>query len=150
MLGELDDTQIEDVLHEATVGRLGCHADGRTYVVPVTYAYDGIAIYAHSGAGLKLRMMRKNPEVCFEVDMLENFANWRSVIAWGHFEELYGAAADEALRLLESRFTPLVTSETALPKHGLHPHAGVRADPTVRASIYRVVLRERTGRYEKR
>jgi len=32
--------------------------------------------------------MRKNPEVCFQLDVIENLASWRSVICWGTFEEL--------------------------------------------------------------
>ena len=35
-------------------------------------------------------MMRENPWVCVEVDHMDNLANWRSVIAWGRFEELGG------------------------------------------------------------
>jgi hypothetical protein len=117
----------------------------------MTYAYDGTAVYAHSAAGLKVRMMRKNPEVCFEVDIVENFTNWRSVIAWGHFEELRDAAADEAIKLLLSRFTPLMPSETAMPVQRLTAPVGQHAAPAARpASIFRVVLREKTGRYEKR
>lgn len=54
MLGELNPTMIERLLHDNIVGRIGCHSFGRTYVVPITYAYDGNAIYAHSAEGTKL------------------------------------------------------------------------------------------------
>ena len=39
-------------------------------------------------------MMRANPFVCFEVEDIDDLANWHSVIAWGVFEEL--ACEDEA------------------------------------------------------
>ncbi len=58
MLGELNQEQIEQVLRSEVIGRLGCHASGRTYVVPVTYAYDGERIICHSGLGRKIEMMR--------------------------------------------------------------------------------------------
>ena len=80
MLGALYKPQIDHVLHSQVVGRIGCYADGKLYVVPITYAYDGKYIYAHSKDGMKIKMMRKNPHVCFEVDVMENMANWRSVI----------------------------------------------------------------------
>ena len=32
--------------------------------------------------------MRANPFVCFEVEDIDDLANWHSVIAWGVFEEL--------------------------------------------------------------
>ena len=42
MLGHLNQEPIEQVLRSEVIGRLGCHASGRTYVVRVTYAYDGL------------------------------------------------------------------------------------------------------------
>ena len=48
MLGELNTEQIEKLLQELPVGRIGCHVDGLTYIVPVNYVYDGINLYAHS------------------------------------------------------------------------------------------------------
>ena len=70
MIGELAMNEIDQVLREGVIGRIGCHARGRTYVVPVTYVYDGVSIIGHTGDGLKVRMMRENPVVCFEVDQL--------------------------------------------------------------------------------
>lgn len=151
MLGVLSDEQVDRLLHAEVVGRLGCHADGRTYVVPVTYAYDGSAIYGHTSDGMKVRMMRQNPEVCFEVDRMENMANWQSVIAWGRFEELRGTAAAHAMGLLMDRLLPLIASETAAPPHGRDPSEVHRADVAGRhVVVYRIVIREKTGRFEKR
>lgn len=149
MLGTLNAAQIEEVLRSEVVGRIGCHAEGRTYVVPITYAYDGQAIYGHSGEGLKLRMMRQDPQVCFEIDHMDDMANWRSVIAWGRFEELQGPDAERAMRLLMERLAPLMVSETSGPAH--EPSHAHRADTSGHAAVlYRVVLEEKTGRFEKR
>ena len=81
MFGSLDKQQIEQVLHHQLVGRIGCHDNGLTYVVPISYAYDGNFIYGHTSEGMKIRIMRKNPNVCFQVDEMENMGNWKSVIA---------------------------------------------------------------------
>ena len=107
MIGELNREQMERVLHSEVIGRIGCHAEGKTYVVPITYVFDGDSIYGHSAEGLKLQMMRKNPKVCFEVDHLENLANWQSVIAWGEFEELKGLEAQAGMQKLVHRLMPL-------------------------------------------
>ncbi|MEO8347703.1 MAG: hypothetical protein ABI610_02235 [Acidobacteriota bacterium] len=40
MLGELTPVVIEKLLASEFTGRIGCHADGKTYVVPITYAYQ--------------------------------------------------------------------------------------------------------------
>lgn len=150
MLGTLDAGQIEQVLHAEVIGRIGCHADGRTYVVPVTYAYEGGCVYAHSAAGLKVQMMRLNPEVCFEVDHMDNLANWRSVIAWGRFEELAAAEAQTGMGILIRRVMPLLTSETATPTHGVDPGPH-RVDTAGHVPvIFRIRLGEKTGRYERR
>ena len=96
--------EIDSFLDAELVGRIGCHAEGRTYVVPIIYAYDGEGIYGHSIEGTKLRMMRANPEVCFEVDRYDGAKGWTSVIAQGTFEELDGQASRRALELLAARF----------------------------------------------
>ncbi len=40
MFGELNPEEIEQLLSAQLVGRIGCHADGTTYVVPVSYGYQ--------------------------------------------------------------------------------------------------------------
>ncbi|MEX2047622.1 MAG: pyridoxamine 5'-phosphate oxidase family protein [Chloroflexota bacterium] len=142
MLGTLDEKQIDHLLRSETVGRIGVHADGRTYVVPTSYVYDGDAIYGHAAEGLKVRMMRQSRSVCFEVDRIDDMANWRSVIAWGTYEELSGDVAIAAMNLLRSRLAPITASETAGP-------AG-RAGRDGSEVAYRIKLTERTGRFEKR
>ncbi len=92
MLGTLNSEQIEQILRSEVIGRIGCHANGKTYVVPITYAYDGERVICHTSQGMKIQMMRSNPEVCFEVEQVDNLANWRSVIAWGKYEELQATA----------------------------------------------------------
>src|SRR6185437_12597377 len=94
MIGELSLSEIENLLHTEVIARIGCHTDGHTYIVPVTYAYDGDAIFGYSPEGMKLTMMRENPRVCVEVDHIDDPATWRSVIAHGIFQELSGAAAE--------------------------------------------------------
>jgi nitroimidazol reductase NimA-like FMN-containing flavoprotein (pyridoxamine 5'-phosphate oxidase superfamily) len=105
--------EIEALLHSAIVGRIACcgHGavgDGRPYVVPLAYGYDGEAIYAHSGPGRKLDFMRAEPRVTFEVDAAEAPDRWRSVIAEGNFEEVADPVERErALRTLYPPPAPL-------------------------------------------
>jgi nitroimidazol reductase NimA-like FMN-containing flavoprotein (pyridoxamine 5'-phosphate oxidase superfamily) len=40
VIGSLTESEIDAVLRSQVLGRLGCNADGRPYVVPVAYAYD--------------------------------------------------------------------------------------------------------------
>ena len=45
MLGQLNDTQIQNILSSQAVGRLACTDGKQPYIVPVTYTYDGKYIY---------------------------------------------------------------------------------------------------------
>lgn len=150
MLGELTQEQIDDVLRAQTIGRIGCVHEGRPYVVPITYAYDGESVYGHSGEGMKLRAMRADPRVCFEVEQIDNMANWRSVVAWGVFEELHGVDAEVALRRLVTRFLPMLSSETAQPPPGIDPTVQHPSAEGKHAVLFRIRLTERTGRFERR
>lgn len=148
MFGELNQAQIDQVLRTEAVGRIGCHAEGRTYVIPISYVYDSNNVYAQSIPGMKLYMMRLNPEVCFEVDCIKNASNWQSVIAWGTFEELKGEEGTNALHLLMQRMTALIAGGQSL-------HMMIRTDardisPTREiTSLYRIQLTEKTGRFEQ-
>jgi len=149
MISTLTDQQIEEVLKENVLGRIGCNDGKKTYIVPVNYVYDGKYIIAHSLAGMKIRMMRKNPDVCFEVDEMKSFTNWKSVIAWGEYQEI----KDErdryyALKLFVDRMMRIKVSATAIspvtPEKTLLPHSSGNIKPIV----YRIVITEKTGRFE--
>ena len=141
MLGELTPEEIDELLRSEAIGRIGCYGFGRPYVVPITYAYDGVAVYCHSREGQKLRMMRSHPTVCFEVDRVDGIADWRSVIATGRFSELEAMEAELAMQLLQRRVAPLVPSETSAPDSRIH----ASGHPW---SVFRILLGERTGRFE--
>lgn len=119
-----------------------------TYVVPVCFVYDGHGLVIQSAEGLKLRMLRQNPLVCVEVDRIDTLSNWRSVIAWGRFEELSGVEAVEGLGRLRDRLQPLMPSETT--PSALHPSGDDRSIPRKdsHAAVYRIRLLETTGRFE--
>jgi nitroimidazol reductase NimA-like FMN-containing flavoprotein (pyridoxamine 5'-phosphate oxidase superfamily) len=144
MIETLDTTAVEELLREQVVGRIGMHASGRTYVVPITYVYDGAAVYAHSSDGKKLEMMRANPHVCFEVDDVRDLGDWRSVIAWGKFEELHGDDAARALGLLVSGVQDLHPRGKAPDGPG-----GENGASFWDVVVYRIRLTEKHGRVEQ-
>jgi len=126
---------IDALLRTAIVGRIACCAhgaigDGRPYLVPLAYGYDGEAVYAHSGPGRKLDLMRAEPRVTFEVDQADASDRWRSVIAEGEFEEIDDPAErTRALRVI-------YPSPLEMPELGRQ---------TV---VFRIRLTARSGRYE--
>lgn len=148
MVGSLNRVQADYLLHSEMIGRLGCSWETFTYVVPIAYVYDGTYIYGHTKSGLKIELTRKNPSVCFEVDRIDSIANWQSVIVQGELEELRSREADEVLQMLVNRFRPFTTSETSVPRHGLdRPHAAIH--PHIESIVFRIRIKQVTGRYEK-
>ena len=125
---------IEALLRTAVVGRIACcghglSGDGRPYLVPLAYGYDGESIYAHSGPGRKLDLMRAEPRVTFEVDEAEASDRWRSVIAEGTFEEIDDPEQRDAA-------LAVIYGPTAIPDLG------------TQTVVFRIRLTSRSGRYE--
>ena len=88
MLRELTHPEIEDVLRNNYIGRIGCREGDRIYIVPVNYLHDLGNVYCQSYEGQKVEMMRNNPDICFEMEELHSFNPWKTVVGWGIFEEL--------------------------------------------------------------
>jgi nitroimidazol reductase NimA-like FMN-containing flavoprotein (pyridoxamine 5'-phosphate oxidase superfamily) len=108
---ELNEEEIEFVLQHQLLGHIGCHADNLTYVVPICYAYDGKTIYGRTYEGMKIKMVRKNPAVCFQVESIENMSKWKSVVCWGEFEELTDFInRNKAISILQDRISAGVDS----------------------------------------
>ena len=131
---ELPSEEIEALLGTAIVGRIACcghgaTGDGRPYLVPLAYGYDGEAVYAHSGPGRKLELMRAEPRVTFEVDQAEAPDRWRSVIAEGIYEEI---------------------GEPPQRKAALEVIYGAGGVPNLGSQtvVFRIRLTSRSGRYE--
>ena len=150
MIGKLKEKEIEEVLLKNILGRLGCYDGEKVYIVPVTYVYlDGRYIIAHSIEGMKIRMMRKNPRVCFETDEMKDLTNWKSVIAWGDYQELTTERQRyEAMKVFVDRMMHLKISDTAvLPEmapNRVHP----QSPGQIKSVVFRILFSEKTGRYE--
>jgi hypothetical protein len=114
---ELSRSEIEDFLRGQRIARLGCHAGGVTYVVPLIYAYEDGAVVAVTTEGRKTAMLRENPRVCVEVDEYDadGKGSWRSVIAHGSYEEVAGQEIEPALALMRERFAR-TAGRTAEPR----------------------------------
>jgi nitroimidazol reductase NimA-like FMN-containing flavoprotein (pyridoxamine 5'-phosphate oxidase superfamily) len=137
---ELSRAEIDEFLRGQRIARLGCHAGGVTYVVPLIYAYDQDTVVAVTTEGRKTAMLRENPRVCVEVDEYDadGRGSWRSVIAYGTYEELAGDAIEPALALLRERFAS-AAGRTAEPR---------QLGPNV--VVLRIALDEVSGRTVER
>ena len=150
MLRELNDNQIETLLKDQLIGRIGCHSGDVIYFVPVNYLYDGVSIYCHSAKGMKIDMMRENPSVCFEVDNIKDITNWQSVIAWGKFEEITEMTEkQQVLQKLTDRITPYIMDDSVTREHGFVDEES-DIGTTVELIMYKIIITKKTGRFENR
>jgi len=65
-----DKSGIESIIKRATVCRIALSEDNVPYVVPLNFGYKDNFLYFHSAKeGRKIDMIRKNKNVCFEIDI---------------------------------------------------------------------------------
>ena len=148
MLGNLTNTEIDELLNKSQFGHLGCHSDGKTYVVPISFAFDNTRIVGLTTPGLKVDLMRKNPEVCVCVDDIVSLTNWRSIILWGQFEELEGQEAAVATGLLIDKYGPIFEEMGTLARRGRNVTPDRLDGNFVAPIVYCIRISEKSGRFE--
>ena len=110
------------IMQRGTVARLGCIHNDEPYVVPINYLLEGDKAYSHSLPGLKIDALRKNPRACLQVDEIDERVRWRSVAAFGRYEEVEEQEEREkVLRKLLARYPLLTPVEAAMAADGGPP-----------------------------
>jgi len=144
MFGELTSDAIESLLYAEIVARIA-YVDrrGLPCIAPITYAYDGAAIYGYSLLGAKIESMSANPRVCVEVDRVENAADWCSVTARGLFCTLHGQPAVEAVERISDRLRT-VAAVTAAPVMAWRTFVARSGGAGI---AYRIEITQKSGRY---
>ena len=145
MLTELTNEVIDHLLNNQYFGRIGCSADNQLLIEPVMYHFDGLYIYGITREGTKTQMLRKNPNVAFEIDEMVSPGVWHSVVIEGEFEELQGNERDYAVYLLNHRKVPIFADEKLCLAGSAKPNASKVVTPVV----YRIHIRTKTGRCYK-
>jgi len=98
-----DQLTLEEILQGTIICRMAMMDGDLPYIIPFNYGYKEGCLYIHSAPdGKKIDLLRKNPEVCFEVEDKmeittgELACDWstryRSVVGYGNVEIL----SDEA------------------------------------------------------
>lgn len=96
-------SEIDEVILGCQVCHLGLATDGEPYVVPVSFGYDGAAVYFHTASeGKKIDIIGSNPRVCLAFERNVNLVTsdtdpckwtftFESVIGYGTVTELLDA-----------------------------------------------------------
>ncbi len=92
-----DRSILEDILSQSKLCRLAMIDNGVPYLLPFNYGYDNNIIYIHSAPiGKKIKLLKENPYVCFEIEQKADIAKneiackwattYRSIVGYGNIE----------------------------------------------------------------
>ena len=131
-----------DILGRTNLARLACARGGQPYIVPISFAFDpeSDSLFGFSTIGRKVEWMRENPNVCVEVEDVEDRFHWTTLGIFGSTQEVSDSPVDRAMRqraldLFEGH------AEWWLPGAA---RVGPREHPDV--VIYRIQITTMTGR----
>ena len=76
--------EIEAIIENALVCRLGMTGENGPYVVPMSFGYkDGFLFFHSAKEGKKLDILKKNDRVCFEMDEVVRIVEAENACDWG-------------------------------------------------------------------
>jgi len=74
---------IEEIFKKSQVCRLGLTDKPAPYVIPFNYGYRNRNIYIHTARqGKSIELLRKNPQVCFEIEQSSEIVKGDSSCQW--------------------------------------------------------------------
>lgn len=153
MIIDLTKAECETLVHELNYGHLGCCDGEEPYVVPITYVYHGGFFYDFTQEGKKIDVLRKNPNMCIQIERVKSEQSWESVICWGRFEEVTDEKVTQDIKLMlaerhgealisskgrDAPFTPLIENLNRLGE-----------DEAKKVVIYRMQPYRITGKAER-
>lgn len=98
--------EIDEIIRSALVCRIAFADDNEPYLVPVSFGYDGEALYIHTAkTGRKLEFIQANNRVCFEFEANVSIqTNDRDACKWTfEFESVIGYGAISELTASEDK-----------------------------------------------
>ncbi|MEJ1237043.1 pyridoxamine 5'-phosphate oxidase family protein [Chryseolinea sp. T2] len=149
MLGILTPEQCRHLLSTQHIGRVGYSFKNKPAILPTTYVFDGKAIYCRSYEGSKIRIMRKNPTVCFQIDQIVSLRHWYSVLAWGTYDELTTLSEQKYTeKLFSEHLAVYALGETVSPYRDFDERPRI-VEKRVKPVTWRIKVEDLAGRFEK-
>lgn len=143
-----DQAVINRIISGCQVCRLGLARDNVPYVIPVSFGYDGTAIYIHTAqTGRKIEFFEANPAVCLEFEHAVTLkphesepCNWsfsfQSVVGYGIISELTDPSEkNTALQMIMKQYSQ---GEWSFSEAGV---AGVR--------VWKIAIESLSGKQSK-
>jgi len=140
-----DKDEIDLILQQAQVCRIGLVDRGRPYVVPVNFAARGGTLYFHCAtAGRKIDIMEKNPSVCFEADIPCGVIRGATACAWSMaYKSVIGFGEAFFIRENDEKTAVL---ELLMRKYALSDGFSYKAGELDKVVIIGIRIEEMTGK----
>lgn len=87
-IDEMSSKEIQELLQKVGYAHLGCTLEGHPYVVPMRYYLNGSELYIFTTEGMKTKYLEANPEVCLQIEEVQDSSHWQSVVVMGRAERL--------------------------------------------------------------
>ncbi|NLT73739.1 MAG: pyridoxamine 5'-phosphate oxidase family protein [Chloroflexi bacterium] len=144
----LERERIDSIIRRCGVCRLGVVSEGEPYVVPLSFGYDGSAVYLHmAGSGRKLDALRTGQQVCLEWDLPGRVQRGEDACAWGQaYESVIAYGRPEIVEDQAGRRRGL---ELLMSHYAGEPQTGswdMRESVLARTVVVRVVLDRVSGK----
>ena len=140
----VDRAELETVIREATVCRMGLCDGGIPYIVPLCFGYTADTFYFHCAAdGRKLEILERHPDVCLELEAGVALKPGAKACDWGMaYRSVIGFGRAERVDALElkRRALDLIMARYA---SGTFDYPEAALEKTV---ILKVAVRSMTGK----
>lgn len=141
-----DVVELQDILKQGRVCRVGMTDGDVPYVVPLNFGYHDGKLYFHSATeGSKIELLKVNPRVCFEVTIEEELSKKGEPCAWGmNFKSVIGFGQAKFVEDDACKRAGL----NAIIKHYDHDKASHEFTPEMlsRVSVIEVGIENMTGK----
>jgi uncharacterized protein len=146
MLGTLTDLQMNHLLASQVRGRIACTNGKRSFILPFTYIFDGNYLYGELHDKRKMEVLRKNPGVCFEIDLMHGLTNWQEVIVEGKIEQLSGEEENKAREFLSEHIYPFTINKNTFKTK---PTSGILNKRAPKPIFCRIKIEKKSGCFER-
>ncbi len=135
---DLNEKEIEALLKRNNVGRIAFSFHDQVDIRPIHFVFDDGWLFGRTSVGNKLKTLRHNQWVAFEVDEVDGPFDWRSVVVRGAFYR-FDPDGNEYEQRLYKRGLELIRE--------IVPDTFTHADPTpFRTELFGLHMDSATGR----
>jgi hypothetical protein len=140
-----DQAEIQAIMKEALVCRLGFSDEGTPYIVPMNFGLGERCLYLHCAReGRKLDIIRKNDKVCFEMDLLREIKQSPTACGWGaRYESVIGFGRAV---LVENPHEKRVALDRIMEHYGAPAPFSYAEETLAKTAIIRIDIESATGK----